>query len=309
MSNLTINPHRRRGLPDEHRVLGRLAGGPAAPRRHHGSDVADGLLHGGSPVRQRWLPRRRPDQGRDQRVAAAVADAEQRDRQLVERRVEPDVLRRRGRAGAVVPHTQPYTTLGDDAGQQGEALPLHRRPRRRGRSSSPRSATPRSARRGPTAPPGGRRCRCPPSSSRVRRTRRRPSRSSWPRAATCSSPPASTASTARCTSAGPAPCVLGLGLATLTAEKGAVPIRVSEVPGVDVAGLTIDAGTKNSSALLVIGSEKGHRNGLERLEPDRGPGRVLPDRWPARRQGHDEPGRQERPRDPGRHLGLARRPR
>ena len=61
--------------------------------------------------------------------------------------------------------------------------------------------------------------------------------------------------------------LLGLGLATLTAEKGAVPIRVSEVPGVDVAGLTIDAGTKNSSALLVIGSEKGHRKGSSASNP------------------------------------------
>ncbi|GAB2573740.1 adenylyl cyclase [Microlunatus antarcticus] len=52
--------------------------------------------------------------------------------------------------------------------------------------------------------------------------------------------------------------VLGLGIATLTAEKGAVPIRVSEVPDVDIAGITIDAGTKNSSALLVIGTGKGH---------------------------------------------------
>ena len=61
--------------------------------------------------------------------------------------------------------------------------------------------------------------------------------------------------------------VLGLGLATLTAEKGAVPIRVSEVPGVDIAGLTIDAGTKNSSALLVIGSENGHRKGSSAANP------------------------------------------
>jgi hypothetical protein len=61
--------------------------------------------------------------------------------------------------------------------------------------------------------------------------------------------------------------VLGLGIATLTAEKGVVPLRVSEVPGVDIAGLTIDAGTKNSSALLVIGSEKGHKNGSSAANP------------------------------------------
>jgi len=61
--------------------------------------------------------------------------------------------------------------------------------------------------------------------------------------------------------------VLGLGLATLTAERGTVPIRVSEVPGVDIAGLTIDAGTKNSSALLVIGSEGGHEHGSSAKRP------------------------------------------
>jgi len=49
--------------------------------------------------------------------------------------------------------------------------------------------------------------------------------------------------------------VLGLGLATLTAVDGAVPLTVADVPGVDIAGLTIDAGTVNSPALLRIGTE------------------------------------------------------
>ncbi|SDU87769.1 hypothetical protein SAMN04488544_1336 [Microlunatus sagamiharensis] len=53
--------------------------------------------------------------------------------------------------------------------------------------------------------------------------------------------------------------VLGLGLATLTAEKGVTPVEVADVAGVDVAGLTIDAGTKNSDALLVLG--KGAKQG------------------------------------------------
>ena len=48
--------------------------------------------------------------------------------------------------------------------------------------------------------------------------------------------------------------VLGLGLATLTAEKGSTPIRVADVAGVDIAGLTIDAGAKNSKVLMQIGS-------------------------------------------------------
>src|SRR5262249_33586274 len=37
--------------------------------------------------------------------------------------------------------------------------------------------------------------------------------------------------------------VLGLGMATLTAENGVVPMRVADVKGVDVAGLIFDAGT------------------------------------------------------------------
>ncbi len=48
--------------------------------------------------------------------------------------------------------------------------------------------------------------------------------------------------------------VLGLGLATLTAVNGAVPMTVADVAGVDIAGLTFDAGTKNSPALLQIGT-------------------------------------------------------
>jgi hypothetical protein len=48
--------------------------------------------------------------------------------------------------------------------------------------------------------------------------------------------------------------VLGLGLATLTAVGGAVPLAVADVPGVDVAGLMIDAGSVSSPALLRVGT-------------------------------------------------------
>jgi hypothetical protein len=51
--------------------------------------------------------------------------------------------------------------------------------------------------------------------------------------------------------------VLGLGMATLTALNGAVPITVANVPGVDIAGLVIDAGPVASPALLVLGSRHG----------------------------------------------------
>ncbi|MFD1720368.1 adenylyl cyclase [Amnibacterium endophyticum] len=48
--------------------------------------------------------------------------------------------------------------------------------------------------------------------------------------------------------------VLGLGLATLTAQRGAVPMTVADVQGVDIAGVMFDAGTVNSPALLQVGS-------------------------------------------------------
>ncbi|MCB5272956.1 Exo-beta-1,3-glucanase [Arthrobacter sp. SO5] len=47
--------------------------------------------------------------------------------------------------------------------------------------------------------------------------------------------------------------VLGLGMATLTAVNGAVPLTIADVPGVDIAGVTIDAGEVNSPALMRIG--------------------------------------------------------
>ena len=52
--------------------------------------------------------------------------------------------------------------------------------------------------------------------------------------------------------------VLGLGHATLTAVDGEVPLEVADVSGVVVAGVTIDAGTRKSPALLRVG-KKHHR--------------------------------------------------
>ena len=51
--------------------------------------------------------------------------------------------------------------------------------------------------------------------------------------------------------------VLGIGHATLTAVNGATPIRVADVPGAIVAGVTIDAGTKESKTLLQVGTRSG----------------------------------------------------
>jgi hypothetical protein len=57
--------------------------------------------------------------------------------------------------------------------------------------------------------------------------------------------------------------VLGLGLATLTADRGAVPLTVADVPGVVIAGLTIDAGPERSPVLLQVGKH-GHGHGRGR---------------------------------------------
>jgi hypothetical protein len=57
--------------------------------------------------------------------------------------------------------------------------------------------------------------------------------------------------------------VLGLGHATLTAVGGAVPLTVADVPGVILAGLTIDAGDVSSPVLLRIGTKNGRDGNSE----------------------------------------------
>jgi hypothetical protein len=52
--------------------------------------------------------------------------------------------------------------------------------------------------------------------------------------------------------------VLGIGHATLTAVHGATPVRVADVPGVVVAGVTVDAGLTKSRVLLQVGRHHGH---------------------------------------------------
>jgi hypothetical protein len=59
--------------------------------------------------------------------------------------------------------------------------------------------------------------------------------------------------------------VLGLGHATLTAVDGEVPLEVADVPGVVVAGITIDAGTRKSPVLLRVG-KKHHHHGDHRKQ-------------------------------------------
>src|SRR5207247_5351322 len=47
--------------------------------------------------------------------------------------------------------------------------------------------------------------------------------------------------------------VLGLGLPTLEAQNGAVPMTVADVPGVEISELILDAGPVNSPVLLQVG--------------------------------------------------------
>ncbi len=61
--------------------------------------------------------------------------------------------------------------------------------------------------------------------------------------------------------------VLGLGMATLTAVNGAVVMTVADVKGVDIAGITLDAGTKNSPVLMQIGSPQTKHATIDPADP------------------------------------------
>ncbi|MGY1777817.1 glycosyl hydrolase family 28-related protein [Geodermatophilus sp. SYSU D00804] len=65
----------------------------------------------------------------------------------------------------------------------------------------------------------------------------------------------------------PGTVVLGIGHATLTAVGGAVPLTIADVPGVVVAGVTIDAGTVESPALLQVGNPNGNGGRSDAADP------------------------------------------
>ena len=52
--------------------------------------------------------------------------------------------------------------------------------------------------------------------------------------------------------------VLGLGYATLTAANGVTPMKVADVPGVVIAGVTLEAGPTMSQALMQVGTKNGN---------------------------------------------------
>jgi hypothetical protein len=49
--------------------------------------------------------------------------------------------------------------------------------------------------------------------------------------------------------------VLGLGMATIEAQNGVVPMKVADVKGVEISGLIFDAGPVNSPVLLQVGTQ------------------------------------------------------
>ncbi len=117
---------RRERLPGYRRVLGRVAGGADAAGQGQRQPHVHGLLHRRPAVRQRRLHRRLRHRHHHQRLAAAVPRARQQHRQLVERRLEPGLRRRAGRAGAVLPEPAVHHA-GHHPGEPGEAVPVRRR--------------------------------------------------------------------------------------------------------------------------------------------------------------------------------------
>ena len=103
--------------------------------------------------------------------------------------------------------------------------------------------------------------------------------------------------------------VLGLGMATLTAQNGVVPMAVADVPGVEIAGLIFDAGPVNSPTLLSVGTA-----GRRRPQATRPIRPTLSDVFfriggPHVGKATDSLDVEQLERDPRRHVGVARRPR
>jgi hypothetical protein len=61
--------------------------------------------------------------------------------------------------------------------------------------------------------------------------------------------------------------VLGLGLATLTPSRGNAALTVADVPDVDLAGLTVDAGPVRSPVLVRVGKAHGNNHHSSSAHP------------------------------------------
>ncbi|HEX6917119.1 MAG TPA: adenylyl cyclase [Phycicoccus sp.] len=58
----------------------------------------------------------------------------------------------------------------------------------------------------------------------------------------------------------PGTVVLGLGMATLVPTRGNAAVTVADVPGVDLAGFTVDAGPVRSDVLVQVGPRNAHKS-------------------------------------------------
>ena len=156
---------------------------------------------------------------------------------------------------------------GDHPAEPGEAVPLRRRgrPLLRPRAVGPAQLARRSP--GRTGRRRDARCRCPTSSWPGRPTRCRRSTASSPAASTCCSPRACTTSPAASRSSAPARSCSAW--ATRRSPRSAARCRSPsrDVPGVVVAGVTIDAGTVNSPALLRVGKAHGNNHKSDPADP------------------------------------------
>ena len=293
MSNLTINVAGGDGLPRSGQLLGGVAGRADAPGEHQRRQPdADGLLHAArsSPAAASW-PTRRPGRSSTDPSSSSTSAtrASAAGRTACGTRCSPACRARRPQSASRGDAAGPYTTLPTTPAQPGEALPVRRRRRRLAACSCPAAQTdsagttwaerptPRAARSRSrdffVAKPGdsvsdhqrGAGAGQEPA-AHARRLRRRPEHRGQP------------APTRSCS---------GLGMATLTAVNGAVPITVGDVPGVDVAGLMIDAGTGQLAGAACRSARPATAaDAAARRRPDRAARRLLPGRRAARRQGH-----------------------
>ena len=61
--------------------------------------------------------------------------------------------------------------------------------------------------------------------------------------------------------------VLGLGMATLTSARGATVLSTADVPGIDLAGMTVDAGPTRARTLVQIGTGHPRRGASSAADP------------------------------------------
>ena len=245
-----------------------------------------------------------------QRLAAAVADPQQRGRRAgptaCGTRSSPACVGAPDDAGVPEPAVH---HAGHHPGQPGEAVPVRRRARPVPASACPPRGTNTSGvswADGHDAGPHD------PARRLLRRqavaTRCGRSTASSRAASTCCSPRACTTSRAASRSSGPTRWCSASGTPRSPRSTARPRSTSPTCPASIVAGVTIDAGPQESPVLLRVGTQARPRTQLA-AQPDHTVRRVLPGRRPARRQDRHRAGGQQRQRAHRPHLGVAGRPR